>query len=93
MPPARSRRAQRAPRRSVPGDDATGRSTWRATRGRPAHGVAPWCLPVVGRRRCGRRARAARPRRLRALDALAARDHRTRSEVIRAAIDHELATA
>lgn len=33
------------------------------------------------------------PERLRALDALAAREHRTRSEVIRAAIDHELASA
>lgn len=33
------------------------------------------------------------PERLRALDALAARDHRTRSQVIRDAIDHELASA
>jgi hypothetical protein len=33
------------------------------------------------------------PDRLRALDALAARGHRTRSQVIRDAIDHELATA
>lgn len=33
------------------------------------------------------------PERLRALDALAEREHRTRSQVIRDAIDHELATA
>lgn len=33
------------------------------------------------------------PDRLRALDALAARDHRSRSQVIRDAIDHELASA
>lgn len=59
---------------------------------------------LAGRRRPGRTPSIGRsagvvvpvrldPERLRALDALAAREHRTRSQIIRDAIDHELTTA
>ncbi len=60
---------------------------WLATRRRPGR------APSIGRDAGVVVPVRLDPDRLRALDALAARGHRTRSQVIRDAIDHELATA
>ncbi len=59
---------------------------WLASRRRPGR------VPSIGRRAGVVVPVRLDPDRLRALDALAARDHRSRSQIIRDAIDHELAS-